>query len=326
MPSIGTSRQQNATPGRHGGQPAVRARDADDAPDRVPGLDALAQRGSPAAQDAALGRTDRERPLARREHCVIDAHAALVSRDAPLGDVFFRTRLRPLRADLLPRSWQSETRAGVECSFACRSMPRWPPWAKRARPAVRRHGPPHRRRDRDRHAVPGVSGAIVADRRASSAPPGVLDLAALDHVANRHLGLSRGRGLDPRHRLDDLRSSRGGRPIGSTSTASAAASARRSRCQRPRLRAGGLASSGCLGTRRRRAAAGAASTGRSAARRAAARRRRLRPLPEPPAAAFGRVRRGLLPRPSSLSALAMPSDAHPSCSPPCRTSASATRS
>jgi poly-beta-1,6-N-acetyl-D-glucosamine N-deacetylase len=46
---------------------------------------------------------------------VIDANAALPSSNAPLGAVFFPTRLRPLRADLLSRAvWQLRTRGGAD--------------------------------------------------------------------------------------------------------------------------------------------------------------------------------------------------------------------
>jgi hypothetical protein len=45
---------------------------------------------------------------------VIDANAALPSPGAPLGTVFFPTRLRPLQADLLSRAvWQLRSRGGT---------------------------------------------------------------------------------------------------------------------------------------------------------------------------------------------------------------------
>ena len=46
---------------------------------------------------------------------MIHAYAALSSPNAPLGDVFFPTSLRPLRADLLSHvSWQLRSRAEVD--------------------------------------------------------------------------------------------------------------------------------------------------------------------------------------------------------------------
>ena len=74
--------------------------------------------GSPAAQDAALGRLIDDVRALGANMVVLDAHAALKSSGAPLGDVYFPTALRPLRADLLSRaSWQIRTRAG------CRGLP-----------------------------------------------------------------------------------------------------------------------------------------------------------------------------------------------------------
>ena len=77
-------------------------------------LDALAAMDV-AAQDEALGQLIEDLRKLGANIVMIYAYAALPSPTAPLGDVFFPTSLRPLRADLLSRvSWQLRTRAGVE--------------------------------------------------------------------------------------------------------------------------------------------------------------------------------------------------------------------
>jgi biofilm PGA synthesis lipoprotein PgaB len=77
-------------------------------------LDAMAAMGV-AAQDEALGRLIEDVRKLGADTVIIHAYAALSSPGAPLGDVFFTTSLRPLRADLLSRvSWQLRGRAGVE--------------------------------------------------------------------------------------------------------------------------------------------------------------------------------------------------------------------
>jgi poly-beta-1,6-N-acetyl-D-glucosamine N-deacetylase len=76
-------------------------------------LDAMAALGA-AAQEEALGRLIEDVRQLGATTVMIHAYAALPSPDAPLGDVFFPTSLRPLRADLLSRvSWQLRNRAGV---------------------------------------------------------------------------------------------------------------------------------------------------------------------------------------------------------------------
>ncbi len=76
-------------------------------------LDAMAAMGA-AAQEEALGHLIEDVRQLGATTVMIHAYAALPSPDAPLGDVFFPTSLRPLRADLLSRvSWQLRTRAGV---------------------------------------------------------------------------------------------------------------------------------------------------------------------------------------------------------------------
>jgi peptidoglycan/xylan/chitin deacetylase (PgdA/CDA1 family) len=78
-------------------------------------LDGVAAAGVGAAQDEALGRIIEGLRELGANGVVIDANAALPSAGAPLGEVFFPTSLRPLRADILSRAaWQIWTRAGAE--------------------------------------------------------------------------------------------------------------------------------------------------------------------------------------------------------------------
>jgi peptidoglycan/xylan/chitin deacetylase (PgdA/CDA1 family) len=78
-------------------------------------LDALAAASAGPAQDEALGHIiDGLRALGTNT-VVIDANAALPSPATPLGEVYFPTRLRPLRKDLLGRAtWQIRTRGGAD--------------------------------------------------------------------------------------------------------------------------------------------------------------------------------------------------------------------
>jgi poly-beta-1,6-N-acetyl-D-glucosamine N-deacetylase len=77
-------------------------------------LDAMAAMGA-GAQDEALGHLIEDVRSLGANTVMIHAYAALSSPDAPLGDVFFPTALRPLKADLLSRvTWQMRSRAGVE--------------------------------------------------------------------------------------------------------------------------------------------------------------------------------------------------------------------
>lgn len=70
---------------------------------------------APAQQEEALGRLIENVRNLGANTVQIHAYAALPSDDAPLGDVFFPTSLRPMRADLLSRvSWQLRSRAGAE--------------------------------------------------------------------------------------------------------------------------------------------------------------------------------------------------------------------
>lgn len=82
-------------------------------------LDALAELPEGAPQDEGLGRMIEGLRALGANVAVIDAQAAPPSpdaaRDAPLGDVFFPTRLQPLRRDLLSRAtWQIRTRGGAD--------------------------------------------------------------------------------------------------------------------------------------------------------------------------------------------------------------------
>jgi peptidoglycan/xylan/chitin deacetylase (PgdA/CDA1 family) len=78
-------------------------------------LDALAAAGDGPAQDEALGNLIEGLRALGPNIVVIDAGAALPSPDTPLGDVYFPTKLRPLRKDLLGRAtWQIRTRAGAD--------------------------------------------------------------------------------------------------------------------------------------------------------------------------------------------------------------------
>jgi biofilm PGA synthesis lipoprotein PgaB len=74
-------------------------------------LDALAAVGPGAAQDEALGRIIEGLRALGTNTVVIDGNVALASPGAKLGEVYFPTRLVPMRADLLSRAtWQIRTR------------------------------------------------------------------------------------------------------------------------------------------------------------------------------------------------------------------------
>ncbi|HEY7120242.1 MAG TPA: poly-beta-1,6-N-acetyl-D-glucosamine N-deacetylase PgaB, partial [Tepidisphaeraceae bacterium] len=76
-------------------------------------LDALAAADSGRQQDEALGQIIEGLRALGTNTVVIAAGARLASPEAPLGAVYFPTRLRPLRRDLLGRAtWQIRTRAG----------------------------------------------------------------------------------------------------------------------------------------------------------------------------------------------------------------------
>jgi peptidoglycan/xylan/chitin deacetylase (PgdA/CDA1 family) len=78
-------------------------------------LDALAAAGSARQQDEVLGHIIEGLRALGANIVVIDANAALRSAAAPLGAVYFPTRLRPLRKDILGRAaWQIRTRANTD--------------------------------------------------------------------------------------------------------------------------------------------------------------------------------------------------------------------
>lgn len=167
-------------------------------------LDGIAAAGETAAQDMALGATIEGLRALGANIAVIDAHAGVATAGAPLGDVYFPTRLRPLRADLLSRAvWQIRTRAGAEVFL------RLPPDAAIA--AVGEAAMPSLMGDMVRHSAadgvvveaPGGATSIVADEPgAIRARRAALDPAALDAGSRRALAAYRGAAaIDPRLRL-----------------------------------------------------------------------------------------------------------------------------
>jgi biofilm PGA synthesis lipoprotein PgaB len=67
------------------------------------------------AQDAVLGTMIENLRTLGANKVIIDGNAALSTVDAPLGGVFFPTRLRPMQADVLSRAvWQIRSRGGAE--------------------------------------------------------------------------------------------------------------------------------------------------------------------------------------------------------------------
>jgi poly-beta-1,6-N-acetyl-D-glucosamine N-deacetylase PgaB len=169
-------------------------------------LDALATAPPGAAQDDALGRLIEGLRMLGANTVVIDAHAALASPDAPLGDVFFPTPLRPMRADLLSRvTWQVRTRGGSEVFVRL-------PLAAAALAVGERHVP-ELFADMMRYTKPdGVAFDVAAPLPASPAvvdQPGDirarragLDSATLDGHARLGLAAYRAAAaIDPRQRL-----------------------------------------------------------------------------------------------------------------------------
>jgi|FEC22Drversion2_1045045.scaffolds.fasta_scaffold00662_21 poly-beta-1,6-N-acetyl-D-glucosamine N-deacetylase len=78
-------------------------------------LDALAAAGAGPEQDTVLGRMIEGVRSLGANVAVIDGHAGPLAPGAPLGEVYFPSSLRPMRADLLSRAvWQLRTRAGVD--------------------------------------------------------------------------------------------------------------------------------------------------------------------------------------------------------------------
>ena len=77
-------------------------------------LDGLAALGG-SAQDAVLGTIIENLRTLGANKVIIDGNAALSSVGAPLGSVFFPTRLRPMQADVLSRAvWQIRSRGGAD--------------------------------------------------------------------------------------------------------------------------------------------------------------------------------------------------------------------
>ena len=169
------------------------------------GLDGLAAISGPAAQDDALGALIERLRALGADTVVLDAHAALPASDAPLGDVYFPTPQRPIRADLLSRvAWQVRTRAGSEVYL---HLP-----VDSAAAAVGEPSVPGLFADLARH-VPSdgiaiemsppagtpVAGNLPGDVRARRA---ALDLTALDPESRRGLEAYRSAAaIDPRLRL-----------------------------------------------------------------------------------------------------------------------------
>ena len=169
-------------------------------------LDALAAADSGRQQDEVLGHMIEGLRALGANTVIIDANAALPSTAAPLGAVFFPTRLRPLRMDVLGRAtWQIRTRARSDVFLHL------PLVASAA--AVRTANVPRLFADMLRYArpdgvvidmpAPAALGPIVADRpediraRRAALNPNRLDAPA-------RLGLAAYRAaaaIDPRLRL-----------------------------------------------------------------------------------------------------------------------------
>ncbi len=169
-------------------------------------LDALASAGSGRQQDELLGRIIEGLRALGTNTVVIEASAALPSEAAPLGAVYYPTKLRPLRKDVLGRAtWQIRTRAGSDVYLHL-------PLAASAA-AVGKANVPRLFADMFRFArpdgvvidmpVPPAPAAIVADRpedirarRAALNPNRLADPARLGFAAYRAAAA-----IDPRLRL-----------------------------------------------------------------------------------------------------------------------------
>jgi hypothetical protein len=169
-------------------------------------LDALATAGSGRQQDQVLGHIIEGLRALGTNTVVIDASAALPSAAAPLGAVYFPTKLRPLRMDVLGRAtWQIRTRAGSDVFLHL-------PLAASAA-AVGKANVPRLFADMLRYArpdgvvidlpVPTAPGAIVADRpediraRRAALNPNRLDGPARLGLATYRAAAT----IDPRLRL-----------------------------------------------------------------------------------------------------------------------------
>jgi biofilm PGA synthesis lipoprotein PgaB len=154
-------------------------------------LDALAAAGSGRQQDEALGHIIEGLRALGANTVVIDANAALPSATAALGAVYFPTKLRPLRMDVLGRAtWQIRTRAGSDVYLHL-------PLAAAAA-AVGEVNVPRLFADMLRFArpdgvvidmpVPTAPGSIIADRAENiRARRTALDLSRLDSLVRRGL-------------------------------------------------------------------------------------------------------------------------------------------
>jgi poly-beta-1,6-N-acetyl-D-glucosamine N-deacetylase len=169
-------------------------------------LDALATAGSGRQQDEVLGHVIEGLRALGANTVVIDANAALRSAAAPLGAVYFPTKLRPLRTDILGRAtWQIRTRAGSDVFLHL-------PLAASAA-GVGKANVPRLFADMLRYArpdgvvidlpVPTALGAIVADRPENiRARRATLNSNRLDGPARLGLATYRAAAaLDPRLRL-----------------------------------------------------------------------------------------------------------------------------
>ena len=169
-------------------------------------LDALAAAGSGRRQDEVLGRIIEGLRALGANIVVIDANAALPSAAAPLGAVYFPTRLRPLRMDILGRAtWQIRTRASSDVYLHL-------PLAASAA-AVGKANVPRLFADMLRYArpdgvvidmpVPTAPGAIVADQPWDiRARRSALNADRLDGPARLGLAAYRAAaGIYPRRRL-----------------------------------------------------------------------------------------------------------------------------
>ena len=169
-------------------------------------LDALAAAGSGRQQDEVLGHIIEGLRALGANTVVIDANVALPSAAAPLGAVYFPTKLRPLRKDLLGRAtWQIRTRAGSDVFLHL-------PLAAAAA-AVGKANVPRLFADMLRYArpdgvvidmpVPTAPGAIVADRPEDiRARRAALDPSRLDGPVRLGLATYRAAAaIDPRLRL-----------------------------------------------------------------------------------------------------------------------------
>jgi peptidoglycan/xylan/chitin deacetylase (PgdA/CDA1 family) len=168
-------------------------------------LDGIAAAGDGAPQDQALGRMIEGLRALGVNTVIVDANARLASPEAPVGEVFFPTALRPLRKDVLGRAtWQIRTRAGADVFVR---LPLGP-----AAAAVGEANVPRLFADMLRYARPdGVVLDLPATAGSAPVPelPGdirarrdALDAGQLDRWTALGLAAYRaGAGIDPRLRL-----------------------------------------------------------------------------------------------------------------------------